>query len=64
MFKRRIGADPHRGGTNSTGKEGCPDIWELDSGDFAVIGIDRTPELARHLPSDASCGPRRENRFG
>lgn len=61
MFKRRIGADPHRGGTSSTGKEGCPDIWELDSGDFAVIRIDRTPELARLLPSDASCGPRRKS---
>ncbi len=57
MFKRRIGAHPHLGGVGSTGKVGCPDIWELESGDFAVIGIDRTSELAPHLPKDASCGP-------
>jgi hypothetical protein len=58
MFKRRIGAHPHVGGTGgSHGKVGCPDIWELESGDYAVIGIDRTSELAPHLPEDASCGP-------
>jgi len=61
MFKRRIGAHPHideRGGpVNTHGKTGCPDLWELNSGDFAVIGIDRTSELAPFLPSDASCGP-------
>lgn len=57
MFKKRIGPHPHADGTNnSTGKVGCPDVWELNSGDFAVIGIDRTSELAPHLPADASCG--------
>jgi hypothetical protein len=58
MFKRRIGAHPHADGTTgSTGKVGCPDVWELESGDFAVIGIDKTAELVPHLPIDASCGP-------
>jgi hypothetical protein len=58
MFKRRIGAHPHADGTTgSHGKTGCPDVWELESGDFAVIGIDRTAELAPFLPADASCGP-------
>ncbi len=57
MFKKRIGAHPHVGGSGSTGKVGCPDIWELESGDYAVIGIDRTTDLAPYLPSDASCGP-------
>ena len=57
MFKKRIGTPPHKDGTNSHGKVGCPDIWELESGDYAVIGIDKTSELAPHLPQDASCGP-------
>ncbi|MBU6401247.1 MAG: hypothetical protein KGS61_13100, partial [Verrucomicrobia bacterium] len=35
----------------------CPDIFELDSGDFAVIGITMTAKAAPHLPPSASCGP-------
>jgi len=61
MFKRRIGAHPHidegGGAVDTHGKVGCPDVWELESGDFAVIGIDKTLELMPHLPQDASCGP-------
>jgi len=60
LFKRRIGAHPHVGGDgtiSSHGKSGCPDVWELESGDFAVIGIDKTAQLRPHLPADASCGP-------
>jgi hypothetical protein len=61
MFKRRIGAHPHikedGGTTNTSNKVGCPDVWELESGDFAVIGADRTADLLPHLPDDASCGP-------
>lgn len=36
---------------------GCPDIFELDSGDFAIIGRDITGEAVAHLPEDAGCGP-------
>jgi WD40 repeat protein len=36
--------------------QGCPDIWELDGGDFAVIGADIT-NLAGALPPSAGCGP-------
>lgn len=36
---------------------GCPDIFELATGDFALIGSNITAEAAPHLPSDASCGP-------
>ncbi len=32
----------------------CPDIFELQNGDFAVIGTDRTAELDAELPSDAA----------
>lgn len=56
MFVRRLGPDPHAGGHRTAALRGCPDIFELDSGDFAVIGIDIT-DTARHLPADASCGP-------
>ncbi|MFI5842706.1 hypothetical protein ACIA8K_23655 [Catenuloplanes sp. NPDC051500] len=36
-FRRRIGKSAHELGTTS-GNASCPDIWELDNGDFAVIG--------------------------
>jgi hypothetical protein len=37
--------------------QGCPDIFELASGDFAIIGIDITEASAKHLPPSAGCGP-------
>lgn len=55
MFKRRIGPDPHIKG-NTPALDGCPDIWELESGEFAVIGIDKTELLSSYLPPDANCG--------
>lgn len=55
-FVRRIGQDPHANGATSVGCQGCPDIWELDNGDFAVIGADIT-NVAGQLPPTASCGP-------
>lgn len=50
---RRLGLAPQERGsaTNCT----CPDIFELDNGDFAVIGTDRTDELVALLPGDAGC---------
>jgi hypothetical protein len=57
MFKRRLGPDPHAGGARTAGLKGCPDIFELETGDFAVIGRDVTPEANGQLPSGASCGP-------
>lgn len=56
MFKRRIGPDPHAGNVLSPATAGCPDIWELVTGDFAVIGCDMTESLSNLLPPDASCG--------
>ena len=38
------------------GRSGCPDIWELDNGNFAVIGVDKTDELKPILPNEAGCG--------
>ena len=57
MFKRRIGPDPHANGTRTVALSGCPDIFELESGDFAVIGQDITDQSIAHLPTSASCGP-------
>ncbi|MHB8519872.1 MAG: hypothetical protein ACYDH9_03850 [Limisphaerales bacterium] len=57
MFKRRLGPDPHAGGVSTPGLRGCPDVWELTSGDFAVIGRDITPEAVRQLPAGATWGP-------
>lgn len=57
MFIRRLGPDPHADGARTAALNGCPDIFELDSGDFAVIGSDITEVSASHLPPSASCGP-------
>ena len=57
MFIRRLGPDPHAGGQRTVGLAGCPDLWELADGNFAVIGVDITAEAASQLPPTASCGP-------
>jgi len=57
MFKRRLGIDPHAGGQQTPGVYGCPDILELEDGDFAVIGADITEMAAGQLAFGASCGP-------
>ena len=56
-FRRRLGPDPHAGGVLTIALRGCPDIFELGSGDFAVIGIDITESSVKHLPPSAGCGP-------
>jgi hypothetical protein len=57
MFKRRLGPDPHAGGVKTYALEGCPDVFELLDGDFALIGTDITFEASTTLPKGASCGP-------
>ena len=57
MFLRRLGPNPHLHGTQTPALKGCPDLFELKSGDFAIIGRDITPEALSQLPPDASCGP-------
>lgn len=49
---RRLGTSPTQRG--STSGQNCPDLFELDSGDYAFIGTDRTDELDGKLPADAS----------
>lgn len=55
-FLKRIGPDPHANGAHTPSLQGCPDIWELEDGDFAVIGLDIT-SAANLLPPSAGCGP-------
>ncbi len=55
-FVKRLGPDPHARGVQTYALCGCPDIWELDDGDFAIIGTDIT-SAAGGLPPSASCGP-------
>lgn len=56
-FLRRLGPDPHANGAQTVALNGCPDIFELATGDFAIIGIDITEASANRLPPTAGCGP-------
>lgn len=55
-FKRRLGKSALELGATSTGPE-CPDIWELENGDIAVIGRDLTGSLGTRLPDGVSISP-------
>lgn len=54
-FRRRLGKSAlELGESNDT--PSCPDIWELDNGDIAVIGRDLTHTYAGRLPGDVRVG--------
>jgi hypothetical protein len=55
-FSRRLGKSSHELGQTS-GNSSCPDIWELDNGDIAVIGQDLTSSYEGRLPEDVSVDP-------
>ncbi len=57
MIIRRLGPDPHADGARTSSLDGCPDILELESGDFLVIGVDVSDSVAGNLAFGASCGP-------
>src|SRR5690348_10310583 len=56
-FVKRVGPDPHANGAQTVALSNCPDILELESGDYAVIGIDITDRAKPALPPTAGCGP-------
>lgn len=56
MFKRRLGPDPHADGRQTEALSGCPDIFELEDGTFAIIGEPITECATPLLPGGASCG--------
>lgn len=57
-FARRLGKQPKiikvngNGDAPSKTHQGCPDIWELDNGDVAIIGRDLTESYHGRLPVD------------
>jgi hypothetical protein len=53
MFTRRLGSN---GPLACAGGCRCPDILELESGDFAIIGTDITPQAIHSLPTGSGCG--------
>ena len=55
-FLRRLGPDPHENGRITPALDGCPDIWELADGTFAIIGEDITNVARSGLPQTAGCG--------
>ena len=48
-MKRRLGKSSLELG-NTTGSQSCPDIWELENGDIAVIGRNLTDAYMGRLP--------------
>ena len=60
VFARRLGPDPHLNGHQTPACNGCPDVWELENGDIAVIGIRITSAAKAALPLTAGCGPDEE----
>ncbi|MDX3225516.1 hypothetical protein [Streptomyces sp. ME19-01-6] len=56
LFERRLGKSAAELG-NSDGNDECPDIWQLDNGDVAVIGRDLTAAYRTHLPQGVNLAP-------
>ncbi len=54
-FNRRLGKTAAELGNSRTTND-CPDIWELDNGDIAIIGRDMTATFADRLPTDVRIG--------
>lgn len=55
-FARRLGKSSHELGQTS-GDASCPDVWELENGDVAVIGTDLTTDYHGRLPDGVSVDP-------
>lgn len=55
VFKRRLGKSALELG-NTSNDPTCPDIWELNNGDIAVIGRDLTESYATRLPAGVNVG--------
>ncbi|MGP3966631.1 hypothetical protein [Streptomyces sp. 6N223] len=49
-FARRLGKSAKEL-EDSKNVNGCPDIWEMDNGDVAVIGRDHTETYRSRLPA-------------
>jgi hypothetical protein len=56
-FRRRLGPHLHAKGQLTPALAKCRDVFELESGDFAIVGTDITHAALPGLPPDASWGP-------
>lgn len=54
-FERRLGKTAAEL-ENSRNTRDCPDIWELSSGDVAIVGRDMTERFSGRLPEDVRVG--------
>ena len=54
MFLRRLG---HGGVNLCEGGHHCPQILELENGDFAGVGVDITDEAVDAMPPGPGVGP-------
>lgn len=52
-FKRRVGKSALELG-ETVHSNGCPDIWEMENGDFVVIGRDVSATYADQLPQSVT----------
>nr|BFE28496.1 hypothetical protein GCM10010200_007470 [Actinomadura rugatobispora] len=55
QFHRRLGRTAAELGDSRTTQD-CPEIWQLDNGDIAVIGRDATTAYADRLPPGVRIG--------
>jgi hypothetical protein len=55
-FRRRLGKSAHELGITG-GNSSCPDIWELDNGDIAIIGTELKGDYLDRLPDGVSIDP-------
>lgn len=54
-FARRLGKSARELG-DSRDTPDCPDIWELNNGDVAIVGRDVTDTYTSRMPEDMSIG--------
>ena len=52
-FRRRLGKSAHELDLTG-GNASCPELWELDNGDIAVIGTELTSAYRDRLPPGVS----------
>src|ERR1041384_1704204 len=55
VFRRRLGKSALELGATDDDPT-CPDIWELDNGDVAIIGRDLTDSYSTRLPGGVNIG--------
>jgi hypothetical protein len=55
-FSRRLGKSAHELGSTG-GDVSCPEMWELDNGDVAVIGAELTAAYVGRLPAGVRVDP-------